>query len=1095
VSDATQAVLFNAVPLFVLAASYAAVAGAALPMLWRLRGRAHLVDWGAVLVFPAVAAAAGIFGALVVREQRAVGGHVWLSLVAIIVALVPAALLLARWRERGFVAGGIGRTLEAEERVSMRDRELEAVAVLSAQLIRAHDELGIARPLVRQVADLLRVGFAAVTLVSDDGTTANGVYGESDGREAEWWREVAVDLQNETSGIGNAVADAAPVSVYDISVSPLVSRRLAKRVGAKSGAFVPMIAESRVIGVVVAVTTTERRAFTSDELALLQAVAAEAALALERLRSAGALAEALVQQRALLHAAQVVTRELELDTVLRRLVEEVSALLRADAADCYLVDRDRGVLRCAAVHGFDESLLGFEFARKDGDDDIPHPGYHGFANALVAPMVSGGETLGLLRVALRDGDRRFGPGDVELLEAFASLASLALRNAESFEASMRQARIQRGFYRIASLLGEPLSLSESYGAAAEAAADALGADFAAVLARRGDRLAFAGRVPHEVEGLEVPAVLEDISTSGQVLAAPEVAADARFDDAWRRSSVASLLAIPVSPETGGLVLVCFDEQRDFTRDDLELAQQVAAAAHGALERSRLFESERGTRSLSQQLARAAAALAGGLDPEEVLQATADEAAGLLGADAAVVSLIDDGELVAVAGAGGAAADVVGLRAPDALGVSGDVLSSRAPVALGDASADAGHTLADPLLANGLAGYLGVPLTGRDDDLRGVLSVYSAEPRTWRPEEIDALGTLAMNATVAFVNAEVYRHVAGEREQSVAILANIADGIVVVDRDGLVVLWNAAAEDITGVPATEAVGKTLLRVLQRDLESDRGGTTRLVSIPRSGEEVWLALSEAVMRDSSGAVAGRIFAFRDISAEFAVEQMKSDFVSSVSLELRAPLTSIYGFAQTLLRDDVVFGDEERRTFLDFIASEAERLSGTVDALLSVAQLETGDLTVSLEPTDVAAVVSKLVETAAGSPGNNGHRFVADVSSELPLARADPVKLHDVLDQLVSNAVKFSPEGGTVTVSARQLEDAIELAVTDEGEGIPASEQERIFAKFAKAGAGQGRGTGLGLFIAQGLVREMGGRIRVDSEQGRGSRFAFDLAQVRE
>jgi two-component system sensor histidine kinase SenX3 len=85
--------------------------------------------------------------------------------------------------------------------------------------------------------------------------------------------------------------------------------------------------------------------------------------------------------------------------------------------------------------------------------------------------------------------------------------------------------------------------------------------------------------------------------------------------------------------------------------------------------------------------------------------------------------------------------------------------------------------------------------------------------------------------------------------------------------------------------------------------------------------------------------------------------------------------------------------------------------------------------------------------------------------------------------------------VTVSARPAEDTIELAVTDEGEGIPPSEQERIFAKFAKAGAGQGRGTGLGLFIAQGLVREMGGRIRVDSEAGRGSRFAFDLPRVRE
>jgi len=308
-----------------------------------------------------------------------------------------------------------------------------------------------------------------------------------------------------------------------------------------------------------------------------------------------------------------------------------------------------------------------------------------------------------------------------------------------------------------------------------------------------------------------------------------------------------------------------------------------------------------------------------------------------------------------------------------------------------------------------------------------------------------------------------------------------------------VLWNDAAEAITGVPAAEALGRLPAVVLQRDLESDRGGATRLVSVPRGGEEVWLALSEAVMRDPSGAVAGRIFAFRDISAEHAVEQMKTDFVSGVSLELRAPLTTIYGFAQTLLRDDVAFTDEERRTFLDFIAREAERLTETVDALLNVARLETGDLAVSIEPTDVVAVVDALV--AAAAPAANGHRIVADLPPELPPAQADPVKLRDVLDQLVANALKFSPGGGTVTISAEHRSETVELAVTDQGVGIPPSEQERIFTKFTKAGAGQSRGTGVGLFIAQGLVREMGGRIRVNSNEGKGSRFAFELPLVGE
>jgi signal transduction histidine kinase len=306
------------------------------------------------------------------------------------------------------------------------------------------------------------------------------------------------------------------------------------------------------------------------------------------------------------------------------------------------------------------------------------------------------------------------------------------------------------------------------------------------------------------------------------------------------------------------------------------------------------------------------------------------------------------------------------------------------------------------------------------------------------------------------------------------------------------MWNRAAAEITGVPASEAAGRTLVQVLQRDFQSDTGIPNRLTSITRGGDEVWLSLSEAVMRDPSGAVAGRIYAFRDISAERAVEQMKSDFVSTVSHELRTPLTSIYGFAQTLLREDIAFGDDERRTFMGYIARESERLTTIVDALLNVARLDTGDLQVSLVPTDVASLVDDVVSSTAQAMAN-GHRFVAEVADagegELR-ASADPGKLRQVLDQLISNAVKYSPGGGTVTVSVRRLADAVEVAVADQGVGIAPSERERIFSKFYKAGDGQSPGTGLGLFIAQGLVREMGGRMWVDSDEGQGSRFAFEL-----
>jgi GAF domain-containing protein len=925
VSQGSQAVIFNAVPLLIVAAAYAAVAGAVLPPLWGDRARSHPLDWATALVFPGVAAAAGILGAAVLHDRRPVGGQVWPPFFAALAALLPALLLIARWRERTNVVGGAGRVREVQQRVSVLDRELGVLTEISPALARAREPVDVCRPLVRRVAELMSVGFAAVAVVSEDDREAVGIYGERDGEPAEWWQAVRIDLAQEPSGIASAVFDAAPVTIFDVGGSPQVSSRLATAVGAQSGAWIPMIAEERVVGVLVLATTAEKRAFTPDELTLLQAIAAEAGIALERLRAASALASALqrervvaemtrhvhgettpadvirvgleelqkagidgvsfeadgsarvdgtlvaveqflvdtierevrsalqtaglidenrrrlAQQRALLDAAQVVTSELDVETVLQRLVAEVTKLLEADAADCYLLDADRGVLRCAAVYGLEPELVGFEFPMNRGlagealrtgapivgdqyeaiASSVPHPAYAEFRSALVAPMSRSGETWGVLGVGIKDPARRLGPADIELLEAFASLASLALRNAESFAERSRQARVQRGFYRIASLLGEPVSLSETYDAAAQAATDALGGDYAAVLID--GRVAGGHDLPEAVAALTAPEVLLEAGP-GTVLAAAELSSDERFPDTWRAAPCESLLAIRVGSDPNAIVAVFFAESRSFAYDDLELAQHLAGAARGALDRARMFESERAARSLSQHLARTGSLLATELDPDAVIAAVVEEACGLLSGDAAALLTLEGEHLVVGAAVGQGAEAAIGERSLATGFVGGDVVQSREPVAHDDVTSDPSLADADALLAAGHAAFLGVPLLGGfEDPLRGVLAVYSREPRRWRDDEVQALSALAANASVALANAELYHRVALEREQSVAILANIAEGVVAVDREGRVVLWNAAAEEITGVPASEALGRTPAQVLQRDLESRTCGS--------------------------------------------------------------------------------------------------------------------------------------------------------------------------------------------------------------------------------------------------------------------------------
>jgi len=247
------------------------------------------------------------------------------------------------------------------------------------------------------------------------------------------------------------------IAIEDVETTPLFqdepdSRALLVELGARSVLATPIVASRETIGV-LGFHRPEPGAWAQGDVLLAEAVARELGVALQTARLLGENQRRLEQQAALLQAAKVVTSELRLETVLERLVEEVAKLLRADAADCYLVDTAHDVLRCAAVHGLDPRLVGYEcptdrgvagHAIREGrpvagddydriENPIPHPAYGEFRRALVAPMIWSGETRGVLGVGLRDGERTFDQDDTELLEAFAGLASLALRNAENFE--------------------------------------------------------------------------------------------------------------------------------------------------------------------------------------------------------------------------------------------------------------------------------------------------------------------------------------------------------------------------------------------------------------------------------------------------------------------------------------------------------------------------------------------------------------------------------------------------------------------------------------------------------------------------------------
>ena len=370
--------------------------------------------------------------------------------------------------------------------------------------------------------------------------------------------------------------------------------------------------------------------------------------------------------------------------------------------------------------------------------------------------------------------------------------------------------------------------------------------------------------------------------------------------------------------------------------------------------------------------------------------------------------------------------------------------------------------------------------------RGVITLGSRQPDRFDEHDVDLGQELAGRAGVAMDNARLVGELR-RRAQAAQALEFVGDGVFLVGSDGRIRLWNPAAARITGLSESDVVGMRAEPVLADwplEQASDRQQTFPFDG-PRG--ELWLSLTAAEFPH------GTVYAFRDLTDERAVEQLKSDFVSTVSHELRTPLAAIYGAAMTLRRDDVVLGHAQETGMLEVISGESERLARIVNDILLASRLDSGAASVLIGRTD-ATELARSVIAAASTHLPARRRARADrAGAGAARRRRSPTACCQVLVNLVENAVKYSPNGGRVELELEPVDGRVRFAVRDRGLGIPASEQERIFEKFFRLDPNLSRGvggTGLGLYISRELVRRMGGRIRVESEPGRGSTFSFEL-----
>jgi PAS domain S-box-containing protein len=334
--------------------------------------------------------------------------------------------------------------------------------------------------------------------------------------------------------------------------------------------------------------------------------------------------------------------------------------------------------------------------------------------------------------------------------------------------------------------------------------------------------------------------------------------------------------------------------------------------------------------------------------------------------------------------------------------------------------------------------------------------------------------------------------AEERQHAALALEYVADGVFLLDVEGVIRFWNPAAEVITGLWAAEVVGRTAEAAIPgwpaiaELVAAGPEGRPASVPLDLGGREVWVSIG-AVGFDE-----GTVFAFRDLTEERGLDELKADFVSTVSHELRTPLAAIYGASRTLLRGDIELPDEQRGTLLQVIGNEADRLARTVNDILWASRLDSGTLRLSVESCDATALVGEVVDAARTHLPERITLAVWDTES-LPRINCDPDKVRQVLTNLTENAAKYSPDGGLVEIRLQRHGNAVRFSVRDEGLGIPVAEQRRIFKKFYRVDPNLSRGiggTGLGLYICKELVRRMDGHIWVESREGEGSTFAFEL-----
>jgi PAS domain S-box-containing protein len=374
------------------------------------------------------------------------------------------------------------------------------------------------------------------------------------------------------------------------------------------------------------------------------------------------------------------------------------------------------------------------------------------------------------------------------------------------------------------------------------------------------------------------------------------------------------------------------------------------------------------------------------------------------------------------------------------------------------------------------------------------------------DEIEALS----RSFASMVNQLLLREssIKKENQEMMTLQQALSDAVIGLDSEFRIIAFNRATENITGIKAEQARGKHINEVLllyseheriffdaysdktPSEVEKFREDGLHMTTISGEKRTISLTTSPVLFEDKK---AGYILAFHDMTKEHELEEMKLDFVSMAAHELRTPLTAIRGYASILQQQKLTMLDITGQEMLKRLSITSENLSSLIDNLLSVSRIERNMFSIEKKPTKIDVLVSNVVETIKNQTTLKKQQLIINVQSDLPMILADPFRITQVILNLVANASNYTFERGTITVDAVSKDGFIQLSVSDTGQGIPQEVLSKLFTKFFRVSGTleQGsKGTGLGLYISKSIIEMHNGKIWVESEFGKGSKFIFQL-----